>query len=111
MIEAILDECLADIQVRHATIEDCLRKFPQHAGELKPLLEVALAIGQVPEVKPSEAFKRATRARLFDRPNGTAKGSPGASNSEADPSEAGDQDEDNRLRQNASEFVASFRAA
>jgi hypothetical protein len=64
MIEAILDACLEDILMRHATIADCLVKYPEYADELEVMLEVAVAIQSVPDVKPSEEFKWATRARL-----------------------------------------------
>lgn len=64
MIESILDQCLADIHARRATIADCLAKYPEFAEELKPLLEMAVAIEEIPAVKPSSDFKRATRNLL-----------------------------------------------
>lgn len=64
MIESILDQCLEDIRARRATIAGCLAKYPEFADELKPLLEMAVAIEEIPEVKPSSEFKRATRELL-----------------------------------------------
>lgn len=64
MIESILDQCLEDIRARRATIAGCLAKYPEFADELKPLLEMAVAIEEIPEVKPSSNFKRATRELL-----------------------------------------------
>lgn len=93
MIEDILDECLREIQARRATVDDCLRKYPQYAEELGPLLEIALAIQDVPDIKPREEFKRATRARLFDTPpKGKPETKPAESDREAEHSEPGDQD-------------------
>ncbi|MBI4790415.1 MAG: hypothetical protein HY782_25575 [Chloroflexi bacterium] len=65
MIELILDECLEDIRAKRATVADCLARRPNVAADLAPLLEMALAIAGVPEVRPSEEFKRATRERLL----------------------------------------------
>ncbi len=95
MIEDILDECLREIQARRVTVDDCLRKYPQYAEELGPLLEIARAIQDVPDIEPSEAFKRATRARLFDTPrNGKPKSSPGKTNPGEDRPEREEQDAD-----------------
>ncbi len=64
MIEEILDQCLKDISAKRATLADCLKKYPQYADELAPLLETALALKAMPDVQPSRAFKLKTRARL-----------------------------------------------
>ena len=64
MIESILDECLEEIRAGRATVAACLARYPEYADDLKPLLEVALALEQVPDVKPSEEFKRSTRELL-----------------------------------------------
>ncbi len=64
MIESILDQCLEDIRARRATLAQCLARYPEHAEELKPLLEMALAIEEIPDVKPSDEFKRATQDLL-----------------------------------------------
>ncbi len=107
MIEEILDECLKEIQARRATIDDCLRKYPQYAEELRPLLESALAIQDVPEITPSEAFKRATRARLFDTPkDGKSKRSPGKTPG-AERADREEQDDDNPLAPKTSRFVST----
>ncbi|MBI4788946.1 MAG: hypothetical protein HY782_18090 [Chloroflexi bacterium] len=64
MIELILDECLEDILIRRATVAECLAKYADYAAELGPLLDTALAISQVTNVRPSYEFKAAMRARL-----------------------------------------------
>ncbi len=67
-IEAILDQCLEDIRQRHASIADCLARYPEHAKELEPLLQVALAMEQAADVQPSPEFKRGLRERILSFP-------------------------------------------
>lgn len=64
MIDLILEDCLKDIRDGHATLADCLAKYPDQATELAPLLGMASALQAVDEVKPSLEFRQATRARL-----------------------------------------------
>ena len=64
MIELILDECLEDIRTHRATARECLARHADYAAELGPLLEMAVALTAVVNVKPSDEFKTATRARL-----------------------------------------------
>ncbi len=66
MIEAILDECLQDICLNHASLESCLARYPEYAAELKPLLEAALALMQAAEVRPNQTFKDKLRARILN---------------------------------------------
>ncbi len=63
--DRVLDRCLEDLRAKRATVADCLAKYPDLADELKPLLETAAALEAAPEVRPSAAFKQATRARLL----------------------------------------------
>ena len=46
-IDEILAQCLADIE-RGATLDDCLARYPQAAGELQPLLLLALQLRAAP---------------------------------------------------------------
>jgi hypothetical protein len=64
MIEIILDRCLEEIHAKRATVAECLARYPD-LGELGPLLEMALAIERVPDVTPSDEFRRQTRERLL----------------------------------------------
>jgi hypothetical protein len=72
-IEAILDQCLEDIRQRHASIADCLARYPEHAKELEPLLQAALAFEQAASVQPTPEFKQALRERIlsFSKPDET----------------------------------------
>ena len=64
----ILDVCLEDIQSGAATIEDCLARYPEHAPELEPLLEMAVFLERAAPPKPAPAFKAALRRQLMDAP-------------------------------------------
>ncbi len=66
MIEAILDQCLEDISLKHATLDECLAKYPDYAAELKPLLEAALALEQATDVRPTAEFKDKLRERILN---------------------------------------------
>ena len=68
----VLDDCLWEIEVHGATIEECLETYPRLKGELAPLLHLALRLKSAPDVKPSPAFKRATRERLLRLPRPVA---------------------------------------
>ena len=53
----ILDECLERLLIRGETLEQCLRRYPQQAVELKPLLETALAAKEAVAVQPRPEFR------------------------------------------------------
>jgi hypothetical protein len=57
----ILNECLERLLVKGETVEQCLQSYPEHAAELKPLLQTALASKKALEVKPSAEFKARAR--------------------------------------------------
>jgi hypothetical protein len=57
----ILDECLERLLVRDETVEQCLQSFPEHADELKPLLETALTTRQLSSIQPRAEFRDKAR--------------------------------------------------
>lgn len=63
--ENILDECLERMLVNGETVEQCLQSFPQHAEELKPLLETAVAAGQASAIQPRPEFRDRARYQLL----------------------------------------------
>ena len=65
--EDILVQCIEDIKAGRASIEDCLNRHPSLREQLEPLLRVALAIREPPDVKPSLAFKAKARVWIMDR--------------------------------------------
>ena len=43
-----LDECLTLLKEGEATLDECLARYPGYAGELRPLLETALEVHELP---------------------------------------------------------------
>lgn len=68
MINVILDQCLEKIRAGRATVAECLARYPDCALELAPLLNMALAIESIPDVRPSGDFKQTMRAYLLHLP-------------------------------------------
>ncbi len=68
MINMILDQCLERIRAGQATAAECLARYPDFALELAPLLDMALAIEALPEVKPSTDFRQTMRSFLLHLP-------------------------------------------
>ncbi len=62
-----LAECLEAIQEDVGSLEECLKRFPQHREELRPLLEVALALQTARKEKkrPSPMFVLGLKERLI----------------------------------------------
>ena len=57
----ILDECLEQMLVQGETVEQCLGLFPEHADELRPLLEFALAANRATVIQPRPEFRDRAR--------------------------------------------------
>ncbi len=64
-LERVLDDCLQKL-MGGASLDDCLRRYPAWAGELKPMLEVAAELERGRQLSPSRSFKMRARARLSD---------------------------------------------
>ena len=61
-----LAECLEGIQERDESLEECLRRFPQHREELRVLLEVARSLqASRKETRPSPLFVIQLKERLI----------------------------------------------
>ncbi|MFQ6057795.1 MAG: DUF5667 domain-containing protein, partial [Anaerolineae bacterium] len=71
-LAGVLDDCLRDIEIRQATVEDCLDRHPHLREQLEPLLRLAQSLESAPDVRPSAAFKQATRERLLRLPRPVA---------------------------------------
>jgi hypothetical protein len=65
-IELVLAECLVAIEKQQDTIEGCLARHPDLAGELAPLLRLAADVRAVPAVQPSPTFQQAAVPRLLN---------------------------------------------
>jgi hypothetical protein len=66
-LEAILDECLHGMSTRAETIERCLQRYPQHAGQLAPLIQVADRIREASHPTLSVSATKAVEQRLLKR--------------------------------------------
>jgi hypothetical protein len=62
-LDEALDSCLALLE-RGETLESCVGRFPEHAGDLRPLLEVAVEIRRVPAPTPTAAGATAGKRRM-----------------------------------------------
>lgn len=53
-IDRVLDDCLTELIAGAASVEDCLSRYPEHADDLLPLLEVAVQVHalELPEMRP-----------------------------------------------------------
>jgi hypothetical protein len=65
--EVILDECLHNVSTRAESIERCLRRYPQHAGQLAPLLQVADRLRKTRHPTLSVSATKAIEQRLLKR--------------------------------------------
>lgn len=53
-LEHILDICIDQLK-QGKTVEECLQQFPQYADELRPMLQLAQGLEQLPKPGPSPA--------------------------------------------------------
>jgi hypothetical protein len=65
VLEEELDDCLQQMS-DGSRLDECLRRYPDQARELKPMLETAVGFGRGRELTPSPAFKRRARRTLTD---------------------------------------------
>jgi hypothetical protein len=53
------------VLVKGETVEECLRRYPEHARELKSLLETATAAKKAMAVQPSPEFRERARQQFY----------------------------------------------
>lgn len=63
-LETILDACLKQIEEEGSSVEECLRRYPEHAAQLQPLLQAAARLAGGREVVPDPAYRRRARSQL-----------------------------------------------
>jgi hypothetical protein len=67
-LSKILDECIGRIWAGEATIEECLRMYPEHAKQLAPMLALAVnAHASMAPQKPKPGYVKASRQRISKR--------------------------------------------
>jgi len=67
--ENILAKCIDDIKAGKYSIKECFEKYLSIREELKSLLQIALRIEELPNVRPSDAFKAQARLKLMEQIN------------------------------------------
>lgn len=60
-----LEICITRLQLEGASLEDCLRDYPELSSELKPLLVAAQKMGSLRDLQPSAQYKTRLRGTLF----------------------------------------------
>ena len=63
--DTALDDCL-DLLRSGIGVEDCLARHPEHAEDLRALLNLAFAVKRVPTPRPDPAAVDANRRRMID---------------------------------------------
>ena len=62
--EQVLEQCLGELEGGASTVDECLRRHPEHAAQLTPVLLIAATLEQGRALEPSPAFKARARASL-----------------------------------------------
>jgi hypothetical protein len=62
--EKILEQCLLDLEMGIANVDECISRYPGHAPQLGPVLLTHTSLARLGEARPSAAFKARVRARL-----------------------------------------------
>jgi len=63
-LDIIFDECLDGMLTGQVTLEQCLKKYPDQAAELEPLLRTALSVNNAVAIQPSPEAKSRGRYQL-----------------------------------------------
>jgi hypothetical protein len=65
--ERVLQQCLQELEQGASDVEECLRRHPQHAAELEPVLLTSVYLARGREARLSPAFKARVRTRLIQQ--------------------------------------------
>ena len=63
-LETILDTCLYQLEEGEASVEECLARYPEHAAQLRPLLNAATKLARARDVVPDPSYKLRARSQL-----------------------------------------------
>lgn len=63
-LETLLDTCVSQIETGQASVDECLRRYPEHAAQLKPLLSAATRLARARALMPDPAYKARARTEL-----------------------------------------------
>jgi hypothetical protein len=73
-LELALEDCLQELATGKSSITRCLKRYPDLAAELRPMLEAALRLQQGRDLRPSRAFRDRTRAELAEQMASQSRG-------------------------------------
>jgi hypothetical protein len=65
--EKVLEQCLRDLELGAANIDECLSRHPNHALQLEPVLLTAEYLIHGREARPSAAFKSRVRGKVLQQ--------------------------------------------
>jgi hypothetical protein len=60
----VLDDCVDQLLLDRVPPRVCLAQYPERVVDLAPLLDMAERLSHLPDVRPSEAFKKRTRQHI-----------------------------------------------
>jgi hypothetical protein len=63
-LELILDTCLNQIEDGESSVDECLARYPEYAGQLQPLLQAASKLVRARELMPDPAYRMRARSQL-----------------------------------------------
>ncbi|XUW99524.1 MAG: DUF5667 domain-containing protein [Dehalogenimonas sp.] len=66
-IDQIFNSCLDEVLSGQTTVEDCLKRYPEHAVELDGLLRTSIDISRVASIIPPEGARMRIRVALNQR--------------------------------------------
>lgn len=64
--EQVLQECLHDMEQGLSSVDECLRRHPEQAAELEPVLLTSAYLARGRDARLSDAFKKRVRTRLVE---------------------------------------------
>src|SRR5512134_1709353 len=63
-LETILDICLYEIEEGESSVDECLTRYPEHAAQLRPMLQAATKLARGREVMPNPGYRMRARSQL-----------------------------------------------
>ncbi|UCC76450.1 MAG: hypothetical protein JSW37_13240, partial [Anaerolineales bacterium] len=64
-LDRALDNCLRQLKERRASLQECLARYPEHAEQLHPLLQLAIEVRRLPRPVASPDAYQAGKRRML----------------------------------------------
>lgn len=65
-LELALEDCLQRMSAGKSSLGQCLARYPQHATELRPMLEAAVRLQEGRKLRPSGSVRTRTRGKIMN---------------------------------------------